>query len=721
MAGVRRHHFIKVMVGEFARRLEIPQDFLIHIPEVASSTSDTSLPSSAKGTLQNSEGKSWPVELERLDRRVFLTTGWAKFVEDTSLRAYEFLLFRYDENMHFMVLPFGLNACEKVIQSSGSPEGKLPGDIFCCSKRGRDGDKLTEATYSLTPSHSQVVTLQRSAQGHEHISSQSFPDQHEVCGSKDGLDEHLSLKGAIEDDKTNTVAEVMRTLDVDKVTVELFCAMLIFYKWNVDAVAEDLYICRGKPQIQNVFLKNKLLFQFDIVKRKLQNFFLPDDYCSSPILESEKRSLEEPKLSNQPLQCDSTAVKCRLIDEHDLCNFSQNKRRKRGSFCSHETPRRSPRLARQNNSRDNAKDTSKERSEEQQPSPASTIDQAEGIAEQAWLCHDKMVNGSLFQDSEKVNPVHGDVGLCEEPQHSQGENEGNLDQVNNKETGEEQTERNAVDTSESFTRRGCIESLPASCEVPECSKINELCFTWMPDEHVNSLEKVLLDIQRDNFMKTISHVQGIIRNHPIDILTADVITAVVQKEILKWDYCLKDRDAQRIVNALLEHAKKIKDMHNFNSEMRKEEFSTKLQIQLKWQLKELETAYTSLELDYKKATIDDNIAFSILHEQKKKLQNLKGEITGQQQSLEMKKDEMQKLAHQIADYEIVFQKSLMERLRIKEVMKSYEQTLAEVNVRLTSAEVGSIDVEALVKAEMDNMTKEIEMSKESVLNITFKK
>lgn len=109
----------------------------------------------------------------------------------------------------------------------------------------------------------------------------------------------------------------------------------------------------------------------------------------------------------------------------------------------------------------------------------------------------------------------------------------------------------------------------------------------------------------------------------------------------------------------------------------------------------------------------------MLHDKKKKLHNLQDEITGLQQSLEMKKDEMQKLAHQVAEHESVFQKSLMERLRIKEVMKGYEQTLAEVKVQLTSTEVGSIDIEALVKVEMDNMTKEIELSKESLLNITF--
>lgn len=114
--------------------------------------------------------------------------------------------------------------------------------------------------------------MQRTTQGHELISPQSFPDQHEVCGSKDGLDEHLSLNGPMEDDKANAIAEVMSILDVDKLTVELFCAMLVFYKWNVDAVAEDFDICRGKPQIQNLFLKHKLHFQCKFLSPRLLSF-----------------------------------------------------------------------------------------------------------------------------------------------------------------------------------------------------------------------------------------------------------------------------------------------------------------------------------------------------------------------------------------------------------------------------------------------------------------
>jgi hypothetical protein len=193
----------------------------------------------------------------------------------------------------------------------------------------------------------------------------------------------------------------------------------------------------------------------------------------------------------------------------------------------------------------------------------------------------------------------------------------------------------------------------------------------------------------------------------------------VQKEILKWDSCLKDVDAQRTVIALLEHARKIKEILSFNMESRKEEFSTKLHDHLKWQLKELESIYTSLELDYKRVTLDGSIAVSTSQEQKKRLHALQGEIKDLQQSKTME-DEMQKLVHQVAEQESLVQKSLMERVRAKTVLKSYEQILVEIKERIASSELGLIDVETLVKVEMDNMRKELEISKRSLLNIIFK-
>jgi hypothetical protein len=86
----------------------------------------------------------------------------------------------------------------------------------------------------------------------------------------------------------------------------------------------------------------------------------------------------------------------------------------------------------------------------------------------------------------------------------------------------------------------------------------------------------------------------------------------------------------------------------------------------------------------------------------------------------MIEDEMQKLVHEVAEQESLVQRSLMERVRVKTVLKSYEQILVEVKERLALSELGLIDVETLVKVEMDNMRKELEISKRSLLNIVFK-
>jgi hypothetical protein len=99
--------------------------------------------------------------------------------------------------------------------------------------------------------------------GNGHSSSQSFVDLHlhQVDGSKDELKTYLLLKVPMNDDRAVAIAEVMRRLHLDKVTIDLFCATLCLHKWNSDAAAEDFDVCRGKPQIQNQFLKQKLVLQ----------------------------------------------------------------------------------------------------------------------------------------------------------------------------------------------------------------------------------------------------------------------------------------------------------------------------------------------------------------------------------------------------------------------------------------------------------------------------
>lgn len=85
----------------------------------------------------------------------------------------------------------------------------------------------------------------------------------------------------MEDDKAKAVAEVMKTLRVDKLTVDLFCAILCLCEWKVEAAAEYFNFCRGKPQIPEKSLKQKFVFQckFFLLLRGLS--FL---HCNTAIL-----------------------------------------------------------------------------------------------------------------------------------------------------------------------------------------------------------------------------------------------------------------------------------------------------------------------------------------------------------------------------------------------------------------------------------------------------
>ncbi|KAL6845073.1 hypothetical protein ACP4OV_024568 [Aristida adscensionis] len=746
MEEPRRPHFFKVLVGDFARRIEIPKAFLCHIPKVGRRTSDTPMLASANVILKNAQGKIWDVELQEIDGRVFLTTGWPKFVEDSCLGEGEFLVFKCDGNMHFVVLVFGVNAVEKAVWSSGTGaraignlEEKDRCDIFPSSKRGHRDDNLPETAKSLTCSHCHSQLTLQSTQGDEQISSQDtigFLDVNEVGCSQGQLETYLSLKGPVEDDKAKAIAKVTRTLNVDRLTVDLFCATLSFYKWNVDAGAEVFYICRGKHEIPQQSLKQKLVSQLKFVKEQLQHFFPPDDDSSVPVHERRENNVKGPNLSNQPLQCDLAPVKRKLVDQYESFDLSHQRKRKprklqRGSP-QLQTPRRSLRLANLNNTCNSTNNIPAERSEVLDPPPA-VVNQVKDRVHKSCLLHKKQysawkgvseeIKGSLSQELMKLEPTCCDVGLSEDHRQNQEEIGKTWDQLSDGQKSVEQIEIDCLGTSESFMGTVCIESesLPSNSELASYSRKNQSSFTWNPSQHGSPLEKILLDIERENFMNTITRVQKIIRDDLSDDgQTANVIEAIVQTGILKWDSCLQDSNVRRIVSALLQHTKKVKDQHNFNIEVRKEEFSAKLQDHSKWQLKELEAMYTSLESDYKKATANASICFSTLEELKKKMYAIQDGSNDLQQAL-MMQDELPKLRHQVSEHEDLYKKSIMEIVRFKMVLKSYQQALDEVKGQLASTEPRSIDVEALIKTEMDNMNKEIELSKRSLLNINFRK
>ncbi|KAG6503952.1 hypothetical protein ZIOFF_036276 [Zingiber officinale] len=107
----RKPHFFKVLLGDFTHHLassslRIPPKFLKHIPGPATESKTAIF-------LHGPSGSKWSVELRRNREGTFLASGWSKFVKDHSLKECEFLVFRYDGNMHFTVLLFDTTACER--------------------------------------------------------------------------------------------------------------------------------------------------------------------------------------------------------------------------------------------------------------------------------------------------------------------------------------------------------------------------------------------------------------------------------------------------------------------------------------------------------------------------------------------------------------------------------------------------------------------------------
>ncbi|XP_077218855.1 B3 domain-containing protein Os01g0723500-like [Tasmannia lanceolata] len=101
----KKPHFFKVLLGDFSRRLRIPPAFMKHI-------SKESL-FKRKAILEGPTSRVWHVGLSRKFNGTYLQDGWQEFAKAHSLRVSDFLVFRYDGNMHFSVLIFDKTACER--------------------------------------------------------------------------------------------------------------------------------------------------------------------------------------------------------------------------------------------------------------------------------------------------------------------------------------------------------------------------------------------------------------------------------------------------------------------------------------------------------------------------------------------------------------------------------------------------------------------------------
>nr|DAD42502.1 TPA_asm: hypothetical protein HUJ06_000732 [Nelumbo nucifera] len=94
--------FFKVIIGDqIMLKMRIPPAFVKHVSEK----------SSERVTLECPGGDIWHAKLSRRADGMFIEDGWEKFLRDQSLGDEEFLVFRYNGDLHFSVTIFDKSAC----------------------------------------------------------------------------------------------------------------------------------------------------------------------------------------------------------------------------------------------------------------------------------------------------------------------------------------------------------------------------------------------------------------------------------------------------------------------------------------------------------------------------------------------------------------------------------------------------------------------------------
>ncbi|CAN6460002.1 unnamed protein product [Victoria cruziana] len=99
--GWKKPHFFKVLLESCREQLRIPPAFAHHVKK-----------ESSYATLESEAVKNWRVKLAADRDGLLFKNGWKEFFEHHVLRVGDFLLFRYNGNMHFTVQVFGRSCCE---------------------------------------------------------------------------------------------------------------------------------------------------------------------------------------------------------------------------------------------------------------------------------------------------------------------------------------------------------------------------------------------------------------------------------------------------------------------------------------------------------------------------------------------------------------------------------------------------------------------------------
>ncbi|EXB38619.1 B3 domain-containing protein [Morus notabilis] len=102
-SGRRPHFFAFYSANLSSERLKIPTKFMKRMEGKTSGSV----------SLEGPSGNTWQVDLVQQNGDLFLHYGWPAFVRDHFVECGDFLIFRYDGDLHFTVQVFDQSACEK--------------------------------------------------------------------------------------------------------------------------------------------------------------------------------------------------------------------------------------------------------------------------------------------------------------------------------------------------------------------------------------------------------------------------------------------------------------------------------------------------------------------------------------------------------------------------------------------------------------------------------
>ncbi|XP_074377324.1 B3 domain-containing protein LOC_Os12g40080-like [Apium graveolens] len=101
---VRKSSFMKILVGDFSKKLLIPPKFV----RLYRGT----FPRKCKLRPSHTQD-SWPVKTKQIDNFLYFSKGWRKFARHHSLESHDLLVFRYAQDSEFYVDMFDQSCCSK--------------------------------------------------------------------------------------------------------------------------------------------------------------------------------------------------------------------------------------------------------------------------------------------------------------------------------------------------------------------------------------------------------------------------------------------------------------------------------------------------------------------------------------------------------------------------------------------------------------------------------